>query len=85
MQGSGAAILKVALTKLFKLVREEGNGDVRICAAVHDEILLLCKEEIAEEWRDKLKTTMEEAEGLWLTDVPPLAEARIGKSWAESH
>ena len=85
VQGSGAAILKIALTKLFKLVREEGNGDVRICAAVHDEILLLCKEEIAEDWRDKLKTTMEAAESIWLTDVPPLAEARIGKSWAESH
>jgi len=85
VQGSGAAILKVALTKLFKLVREEGNGDVRICAAVHDEILLLCKEEIAEDWRDKLQATMEAAEGIWLTDVPPLAEARIGKSWAESH
>ena len=85
IQGSGAAILKVALAKLFKLVREEGNGDVRICAAVHDEILLLCKEEVAEQWRDKLKTTMEAAEGIWLTDVPPLAEARIGKSWAESH
>jgi len=66
-------------------VREEGNGDVRICAAVHDEILLLCKEEIAETWRDRLKQTMEAAEGIWLKKVPPLAEARIGKSWAESH
>ena len=85
VQGSGAAILKVALAKLFELVREEGNGDVRICAAVHDEILLLCKEEIAETWRDRLKQTMEAAEGIWLKKVPPLAEARIGKSWAESH
>jgi DNA polymerase-1 len=85
VQGSGAAILKVALAKLFKLVREEGNGDVRICAAVHDEILLLCREEIAETWRDRLKAVMEAAESVWLKNVPPLAEARIGKSWAESH
>ena len=77
--------MKVALAKLFKLVREEGNGDVRICAAVHDEILLLCREEIAEIWCAKLKAVMESAEGLWLKNVPPLAEARVGKSWAESH
>ena len=85
VQGSGAAILKVALAKLFQLVREQGEGKVRICAAVHDEILLLCKEDVAEHWRDLLKTTMESAEALWLKNVPALAEARIGKSWAESH
>ena len=85
VQGSGAAILKVALAKLFQLVREQGEDKVRICAAVHDEILLLCREDVAERWRDLLKATMESAEALWLKNVPALAEARIGKSWAESH
>ena len=84
-QRASANAAEVALAKLFQLVREQGEGKVRICAAVHDEILLLCKEDVAEHWRDLLKTTMESAEALWLKNVPALAEARIGKSWAESH
>ena len=85
VQGSGAAILKVALASIFGQIRKDGEGMVRICAAVHDEILLLAREEVAEEWKVRLKQTMEKAEGMWLKSVPPLAEARIGKSWAESH
>ena len=77
--------MKVALASIFGQIRKDGEGMVRICAAVHDEILLLAREEVAEEWKVRLKQTMEKAEGMWLKSVPPLAEARIGKSWAESH
>jgi hypothetical protein len=31
-----------------------------------------------------LKATMEEAEAEWLDDVPPLADANIGMTWAEA-
>jgi DNA polymerase I-like protein with 3'-5' exonuclease and polymerase domains len=43
------------------------------------------KEEYAVEWRDLLKSTMEKAEAMWLGDVPALAEAKIGKTWSETH
>ena len=45
IQGAGAAILKVALGNLWPLVQEAGPDKVRIAAAVHDEILLLVREE----------------------------------------
>ena len=50
IQGAGAAILKTAIGNLWPLVKQAGEDSVRIAAAVHDEILLLVKEEQAEKW-----------------------------------
>tara|TARA_B100001093_G_scaffold204278_1_gene196377 strand:- start:86 stop:1924 length:1839 start_codon:yes stop_codon:yes gene_type:complete len=85
IQGAGAAILKAALGKLWPLVREAGEDTVRIAAAIHDEILLLVREEAAEEWAVTLRRVMEEAEAKWLVDIPALAEASVGKTWGEIH
>jgi DNA polymerase I-like protein with 3'-5' exonuclease and polymerase domains len=85
IQGAGAAVLKCALGKLWPLVHEAGEETVRIAAAVHDEILLLVREDAAEEWAKTLKQVMEEAEAKWLGDIPALAEVSIGKTWMETH
>jgi DNA polymerase I-like protein with 3'-5' exonuclease and polymerase domains len=42
------------------------------------------REEQADKWADVLKHAMEEAEQEWLDDVPALAEAKVGVSWAEA-
>ena len=78
IQGAGAAILKCALGNLWTQVKEAGENKVRIAAAVHDELLLLVKEDIADEWAQILKTTMEKAEAKWLGEIPALAEVSIG-------
>ena len=85
IQGAGAAILKCALGNLWTQVKEAGEDKVRIAAAVHDELILLVKEDIAEEWAEILKTTMEKAEAKWLGNVPALAEVSIGDKWSEVH
>ena len=85
IQGAGAAILKCALGKLWDELVKVGESQVKIAACVHDEILLLVKEEKAEEWAAKLKQIMEDAEAMWLGDIPPLAEPSIGKRWSEIH
>ena len=73
IQGAGAAILKCALGKLWPLVHEAGEETVRIAAAVHDEILLLVREDAAEEWAACLKQVMEEAEAKWLGGHPRIS------------
>ena len=83
IQGAGAAILKCALGRLWPEVSK--TSDAKIAACVHDEILLLVKEDKAEEWAAKLKRIMEDAEAMWLGDIPPLAEPSIGKRWSEIH
>lgn len=85
IQGAGAAILKCALGRLWPELLKVGEAEARIAACIHDEILLLVKEDKAEEWAAKLKGIMEGAEALWLGDVPPLAEPCIGKRWSEIH
>ena len=85
IQGAGAAILKCALGNLWGKVKETGEDKVRIAAAVHDELILLVKEDLADEWAEILKTTMEKAEAKWLGDVPALAEVSIGDKWSEVH
>ena len=85
IQGAGAAILKCALGNLWPKVKAAGEDTVRIAAAVHDEILLLVKEDAAEEWAATLKQVMEEAEAKWLGEIPALAEVSVGKTWSEVH
>ena len=83
IQGAGAAILKYALKDLWLQVKQQGEDKVKIAAAVHDELILLVKEDLADEWAEILKTTMEKAEAIWLGDVPALAEVSIGDKWSE--
>ena len=85
IQGAGAAILKCALGNLWQRVKDTGEDKVMIAAAVHDELILLVKEDLADEWAEILKTTMEKAEAKWLGDVPALAEVSIGDKWSEVH
>ena len=85
VQGAGAAILKCALGNMWPLVKEAGEDVVRIAAAVHDEILLLVRDEHSEHWASVLKREMENAEAKWLGDIPAIAETSIGKTWGEVH
>ncbi len=84
IQGAGAAVLKLTLGKLWPLLHADGEDVVRLAGVVHDEIILLVKEEHADIWALQLQTIMEEAEAKWLGDIPPLAEAKVGDSWQEA-
>ena len=85
IQGAGAAILKCALGNLWTEVKECGEDKVRIAAAVHDELILLVKEQFADAWATKLKDIMENAESKWLGRVPAVAEVSVGNTWEETH
>jgi len=57
---------------------------VRLAGVVHDEIILLVKEQHAETWAYQLQAVMEECEARWLGEIPPLAEANVGDSWDQA-
>jgi DNA polymerase I-like protein with 3'-5' exonuclease and polymerase domains len=84
IQGAGAAVMKLTLSKLWPLLKAAGEVEVRLAGAVHDELILLVREDAAERWAGTLAQVMEEAESRWLGDVPALAEAKIGKTWSEA-
>jgi DNA polymerase I-like protein with 3'-5' exonuclease and polymerase domains len=78
IQGSGADILKIAISKLSKYLNEEAY----LIACVHDEIVLEVKEDLAEDYKVKLESIMREAAETVLKTVPASADASAGDSWA---
>ena len=84
IQGAGAAILKLALGRLWPHLLSSGEDQARLAAVVHDEVLVLVREGQEEHWAKLLSSVMEEAESLWLGEIPPLAEAAWGKTWADA-
>lgn len=81
IQGAGAAVMKRALGKLWPKLYQSTEDVVKLAGVVHDECILLVREDKVEEWAVVLTRTMEEAEQEWLGEVPALAEAGIGDSW----
>ena len=85
VQGAGAAILKLALSNMWSCIKGKEH-EVKLCAAIHDELLLLVKEDCARKYSIILKGAMEDAEAKWLgADVPAVADVQIGTTWAEVH
>jgi DNA polymerase I-like protein with 3'-5' exonuclease and polymerase domains len=78
IQGSGADILKLAIANLNTHL----NKDVRLVAAIHDELVLEVKEELTEFYKEILERTMIKAAETVLKSVPSSADASIGSSWA---
>ena len=80
VQGTAADILKLALAGLLPRLEPIGG---RIVAVVHDEIIAEVPEDRAEEARQVVQATMEEAGAYYLTDLPVIAEATIATNWSD--
>jgi len=78
IQGLCADIVKKAIGDLFLNL---GHMDVKFLAIVHDEIVLSCKEEIAEEVAKILEDTMNNAGRHYITTIPWYADAVISDYW----
>jgi len=85
IQAAGAAILKCTLGSLWNHLKDVDEDEARLCACVHDEVLLLVREECGPKWANILRECMESAEAKWLGDVPAVADVNSGRSWAEVH
>jgi len=86
VQGTGADILKLSAVKFKREIEAKGwNNDVYILNYVHDEILISCPEIIVEDVQELLKSSMERAASLLVTEVPIPVESNIGLTWADIH
>jgi len=81
VQGSAADLIKKAMIELHQQLRERKMAS-RLILQIHDELLLEVPEAEAEAARSLVKSVMEGALAL---DVPLVADARLGSSWAEVH
>jgi DNA polymerase-1 len=80
VQGTAADIIKLAMVRTDKALREAGMQS-RLILQVHDELLLECPPEEADRAAEMLRKAMEEAAEL---KVPLVAEVHRGKNWAEA-
>jgi DNA polymerase I len=81
IQGTAADIIKLAMLAVWRRLREEGLKG-RLVLQVHDELIVECPEEEAERVAALLEEEMEHVMEL---SVPLIAEAKIGRSWADAH
>ncbi len=81
VQGTAADIIKLAMVNVHRRLKADGLK-ARLILQVHDELIVECPGEEAEQVRQILTEEMENAARL---SVPLLADAHIGHSWAEAH
>lgn len=80
-QGTGAIILKSAMTTLFNWIVDNGYFNIiHICVAVHDEINCDYPKEL-ESFPKTLETIMEEAAAKYCKSLPIPAEAEVAPFW----
>ncbi len=80
IQGTAADIIKLAMVRVHRRLREEGLQS-RLLLQVHDELIVECPEPEAERVRALVAQEMEQVASL---SVPLVAEAHIGRTWAEA-
>jgi len=79
IQGSAADIIKLAMVRLHRIIREEKLG-ANLLLQVHDELLLEVAEDAFADTRGAVKAAME---GVSTPDVPFIVELKSGRNWAE--
>jgi len=81
LQGSAADIIKVAMIRLHKRLREQ-SPDAAIILQVHDELIVEAPEDQLEAVSDMMRETMESAVEL---SVPLTVDIGSGHSWFDAH
>lgn len=80
-QGTGAIILKQALTDLFNWIVDNGYFNIiHLCAAVHDEICCDYPKEVTD-FPKVLESIMEQSAAKYCKSLPIPAEASVGEYW----
>jgi DNA polymerase-1 len=79
-QGSGADVLKSAMASVRTDIIRVGAA---LVASVHDELVVECPADKADEVEEKVRSALVEAGAALLDPVPVEAEATVGETWAD--
>lgn len=90
IQGCNADIIKLALILCYDYIVSRdwwnpvtGKKDVRLILTVHGEIQSEAKEELAEEWKNKMQELMLEAGRAVVKTIPMSVDCTISKEWTK--
>lgn len=81
IQGSAADIMKLAIVRAHSCFTDEPN--VNVVLTVHDELVTVAREDLAEETAEAIRESME---GIKLTEIniPLIADVKIVDKWGEA-
>ena len=77
IQGSAADIIKLAMVRAYDMIPKES----RLILTIHDEIVTLAPDHLAEETAEAIREAME---GIHLLDVPLIADITTVQKWGEA-
>jgi DNA polymerase-1 len=80
IQSSAAVIMKSALSQIYNLVTSR-VGDVKLVNNIHDEVILECKTELAEDMSKQLVEKMKSAASVLIKSIPVEVDYVISKNW----
>ena len=80
IQGTAADIIKIAMIRVRERMEREGLR-AKLVLQVHDELIVECPQEEAEQ---VLRLVTEEMESAAELKVPLVAEAHVGKNWYDA-
>jgi DNA polymerase-1 len=80
MQGSNADIIKVAMIRIHRRLRDEGRA-ARLVLQVHDELLLEVPEKEVSGVKELVRAEMC---GAFDLDPPLAVDVGVGENWAEA-
>jgi DNA polymerase I-like protein with 3'-5' exonuclease and polymerase domains len=85
IQSEGAHMIKFSTCILFEWIIENNlQWKVLICNSVHDELVVECLTELAEETRLKVEESMKKGGDHYLDEFKLNAQANIGESWGQA-
>ena len=81
IQGSAADIIKMAMIRIARRL-EHSHFDARLILQVHDELLIECRRDQAQEVSALMREEMEHTVQL---AVPLTVDVQIGDNWYDGH
>jgi len=88
IQSAGAIVMKKCLIKWWYRIHQRGlkyDRDFKLCANVHDEIVLQCRPEIADELGREFNTQMAEVAKSYNIKCELPMSYEVGSNWSEIH
>ena len=80
IQGTAADLIKLAMIRVDEALSRD-FPEARLLLQVHDELIIECPEEIAQQVAEVVSTQMQNVAEL---NVPLVAEAKWGRNWYEA-
>jgi DNA polymerase-1 len=84
VQGTAGDIAKTAIALLWRGLKRTPEDEARLISMVHDEIVMEVRSDRVEYWSQRLSSAMETAGNSICADVPIVAEASFGDTWADA-